>query len=130
MVSALIMGRPGERKLFAAENNNDDDRWIPEDPEAEGYFNYHPSSRFGPSNWGTFSSFHIKKMPERKYWKYYSDLYNQRLVEISTSATVEIILATRIDFGMAAIGVGIAINSIRFPRRDYCTSYRFQSSRR
>lgn len=23
-------GRPGERKLFAAENNNDDDRWIPE----------------------------------------------------------------------------------------------------
>lgn len=76
-------GETGLRRRAAADAdaNGDDDRWDPEDPEAEGYFNYHSSSRFGPSNWGTFSSFHIKKMPERKYWKYYKDFIDLDLYE-------------------------------------------------
>ena len=75
-------GETGLRRRAAdADANGDDDRWVPEDPEAEGYFNYHPSSRFGPSKWGSFSSFHIKKMSERKYWKYYRDFIEVDLYE-------------------------------------------------
>ena len=41
---------------------------VPDDPEAEGYFNYIPGSKYGPSSWGSLET---KKLKERKYWKKY-----------------------------------------------------------
>jgi carbonic anhydrase len=77
----LGQGGNALRRRAEGEANNEDDHWIPEDPEDVGYFNYHPSSKYGPSNWGSLSPIHIKKTPERKYWKFYKQFIDLDLYE-------------------------------------------------